>query len=86
MYFQYDKERKKEKIPFKENWDFYFSIKNDSVAIIQDIRNKIAQEEKEYQISFSVDSAYQKTRKGNKYESKMIYFPTLKLISKGSVK
>ena len=80
LYFQYDKEEmKKEKIPFKENWDFYFSIKNDSVALIQDIIDKTVQKEKEYKISFSVDSVYLRTRSGKKHESKRIYFPSLKL-------
>jgi hypothetical protein len=75
MYFHHDKNIKKEKIPFKENWDFYFSLKNDSTAIIQEIRNRIPQEPKEYKISLTMDSTFVKRAMSGKiYKTEKMYF------------
>ncbi len=75
MYFQFDKGMKKEKISFKENWDFFVSLKNDSVAIIQDIRNKKELEPKEYRIASRLDSIYVKRYlNGKHYKTEVMYF------------
>jgi len=70
IYFQHDKRLKKEKIPFRENWDFYFSVKNDTVVIIQEIKNKIALQPKEYRVSKLLDSTYVKSNPPGKYIQK----------------
>ncbi|HVT86116.1 MAG TPA: hypothetical protein VHD35_13010 [Chitinophagaceae bacterium] len=75
MYFLYDKNVKKERISYKENWDFYFSLKNDSIAIIQDIKNKIILEPKEYKISMTVDSStVKRAMNGKIHKTEKMYF------------
>lgn len=67
MYIKYDKTQGRLKIPFKENWDFYFSLKNDSVAVIQEIKNKRILDPKEYKVSLAIDSMYVKRHLDGKY-------------------
>ncbi len=51
---------RKKKIPYKENEAFYFSLKNDSTALIQRIYNETLSEIKEYKISLKCETAYVK--------------------------
>jgi hypothetical protein len=75
MYFPHSKKVKKEKIKYMENWDFYFSLKNDSVAIIQDIKKKIPLEPKEYKISMTMDStSVKRAMNGKFYKTEKMYF------------
>jgi hypothetical protein len=49
---------KRIKVPFKEREQFYFSIKNDTTALIQDIFDGKLKEIKEYKILQKSDTAY----------------------------
>jgi hypothetical protein len=76
IYFQHDKNIEKQKVPFKENWDFYFSLKNDSTAVIQEIKNKRTLEPKEHKISLTKDSTFVKRQgmNGKIYKVEKMYF------------
>ena len=75
MYIQYNKLDGKKKVAFKENWDFFFSLKNDSVAIIQEIKNKTFLTPKEYKISSFIDTGYVKrSLNGKHHETETFYF------------
>ena len=75
MYIKYNKRDGKKKFAFKENWDFFFSLKNDSVAIIQEIKNKTLLTPKEYKISLSIDTGYVKRYlNGKHHETEKFYF------------
>lgn len=60
IYVTLESRNTKKKIPYKENSDFYFSIKNDSTALIQDIYGHTLQAIKEYKICNKFDTAYVK--------------------------
>jgi hypothetical protein len=78
IYFHFDKSLKKQKIPFKENWDFFFSLKNDSIATIQDVKNKVLQPSKEYKISSSIDSTFVRYKANGKQDKiEVMYFKKL---------
>lgn len=80
MYIEYDKKEGKKKIPYMENWDFYFSLKNDSTAIIQDIKSKKVLPAKEYSISRVKDSAIVKRMASGKIvETEKFYFYKIKM-------
>ena len=51
---------RKIKVSYKEGLSFYFSIKNDSTAYIQEIKNKRLQQVEEYKLALYYDSAYLK--------------------------
>lgn len=48
----------KKKFPFKEHWSFYVTIKNDSVAYIQDIKYKTLSMTRVCKIGASYDTVY----------------------------
>ena len=48
------------KVKYKEGLEFYFSLKNDSTALIQDIVRHKLKKIKEYKISPSLDTVYAK--------------------------
>jgi hypothetical protein len=77
MYFQIENGLKKTKILYKENWDFYFSLKNDSVAVIQDLKNKMLLPSKEYKVSSKVDTVYVKHGNGKTYDVEKKLYRTL---------
>jgi hypothetical protein len=56
LYIHYDNETKK-KVSYKEKWDCYFSLKNDSTAVIQDIKKGVFQSPKTYKVSSKIDTA-----------------------------
>jgi len=58
LYVLWQQNDKKKKIPYKENEGFYFSLKNDSTAIIQEIYNGKPNEFNEYKVSLNYDTAY----------------------------
>jgi len=60
LYIQWHQNDKKKKIPYKENEAFYFSVKNDSTALVQEIYKGKLNEIKEYKISLNCDTAYVK--------------------------
>jgi hypothetical protein len=49
-YIHFNSGDKKTKVSYKEKWDFYFSLKNDSTAIIQDVKKGVNQLPKEINI------------------------------------
>ena len=57
IYIHFKAGDKKTKVPYKEKWDFYFSLKNDSTAIVQDIKKGVSQTSKEYKVSSIIDTA-----------------------------
>jgi hypothetical protein len=58
IYIQWEKKDNRKKVKFKKNNEFYFSIKNDSIALIQSIQNGKLNEIKEYKVSQSIDTVY----------------------------
>lgn len=50
----------KVKVPFKEKEDFFFSLKNDTTAVIQEMKNKRLVGTKQYKISTNYDSVFVK--------------------------
>jgi hypothetical protein len=58
IYVKIKKEGEKIKVLFKENQMFYFSLKNDSIALIQEINNGKIKRIKEYKISPNFDTVY----------------------------
>ena len=60
LYVNWQEKSKRIKVPYKENESFYFSIKNDSTALIQEIHKGKLNEIKEYRISPTCDTAYVK--------------------------
>ena len=71
LYINIDSNEKKTMFPHKENLDFYFSIKNDSIALIQEILKDIPQVVKEYKISNRYDTVYIKQYFIEKGEKKL---------------
>ncbi|NOT52822.1 MAG: hypothetical protein HOP10_16315 [Chitinophagaceae bacterium] len=60
VYIKLDKGETKKRFPFSENNDFYFSLKDDSTALIQDIKKGIPGDIIEYRIATKIDTAYVK--------------------------
>lgn len=60
IYITIERYSKKTKIPYKENSYFYFSVKNDSTALIQNIYDNKSQGIREYKICDNFDSTYVK--------------------------
>jgi hypothetical protein len=60
LYIHWQEKSKRIKVPYKENESFYFSIKNDSTALIQEIHKGKPKEITEYKISPNCDTAYVK--------------------------
>lgn len=56
IYVNWSKSDKKKKVPFKENEMFYFSLKNDSTAIVQWIYKQKLGAAEEYKISPTYDT------------------------------
>jgi hypothetical protein len=80
MYFTYNKKEGRKKIPFRENWDFYFNLRNDTVAIIQEIKNKVVLAQKAYVVSLSVDTGYVKRySSGKHYKTEKFYFRKIEM-------
>jgi hypothetical protein len=75
LYINYDKKEGKKRIPFGKNWYFYFSLKSDSVALIQEIKNKVALAPKQYTVCLVKDSAFVKRSiNGKQYKTEKFYF------------
>jgi len=75
MYFQYHKNPEKERISYMVDWDFYFSLKNDSIAIIQEIKNKTLLAPMEYKVSLTKNSTFVKrSMTGKIYKTEKMYF------------
>ena len=51
---------KKIKVKYKEELDFFFTLKNDSTALIQDIEKNKLKKIREYKISAQIDTVYVK--------------------------
>src|SRR5690606_24963803 len=60
VYIKLERNEKKRKVSFSEDHDFYFSVKNDSVALIQEVRMGKKGRIEEYQISTKYDTTYVK--------------------------
>lgn len=60
IYVHWEKKDKRIKVPYKESEWFYFSLKNDSVALIQEVFKGKAKKIKEYKIAQNPDTVYQK--------------------------
>ncbi len=78
LYIHFDSTSKRTKVPYKGQWDFYFSLKNDSTAIVQDIKKGISLPAKEYKVSLKLDSAI--TRRyihGDTVKDEQIYYKTV---------
>lgn len=60
MYIEYPNKGKKIKVSYKEKEEFYFSLKNDTTALIQEIWKGKFKAPKEYRISPNYDTAYVK--------------------------
>lgn len=79
MYVNLAENTNRIKVPFKEKEMFYFSIKNDTTAIIQDIIDNKQGEIKEYKISQKNDTVYIKRysligdKQKTKIEKKVIF-------------
>jgi len=58
LYVQWQEKSKRIKVPFKENHDFYFSVRNDSVVLIQELYKGRPMKAKEYRISSQYDTTY----------------------------
>lgn len=78
VYIKFSKGTVKKKFPFMEKWDFYFSIKNDTTAIVQDVRDNAIQPAIEYKISSRLDTVYIKRSLGDKIKVEKM---TFKLVS-----
>jgi hypothetical protein len=76
LYIHYDYGTKK-KVPYKEKWEFFFTLKNDSTAIIQDIKRGVLQSPKTYKVSSKVDTAYIKRYHTDFYKVEMKLFKTV---------
>jgi hypothetical protein len=78
LYIQFNSGDKKTKVPYKEKWDFYFSLKNDSTAIVQDVKKGINQASKEYRISSTIDTAFiRRYRHGDTTIEEKVYYKTV---------
>jgi len=60
VYVKLEKNEKKRKVSFSEDHDFYFSVKNDSIALIQEIRKGKKGKIEKYQISTQYETTYVK--------------------------
>ena len=58
LYVELDGKFKRMKVPYKEGEDFYFSLKNDSTALIQEFLGKKLAKVKEYKISAQYDTVF----------------------------
>jgi hypothetical protein len=77
LYIHYDEVDKRKKVPYKENWDFYFSLKNDTTAVIQDIRKGIVQSSKYYKVTAAVNTVFIKTYKSGSIKVEKAYYKTV---------
>ena len=61
IYIDYEKKDKKLKVPFKENEEFFFSLKNDTTALVQDIKNHKLLPEVSMKVSKEIYTGYSKS-------------------------
>jgi hypothetical protein len=76
LYIHYENGTKK-KVPYKEKWDFYFSLKNDSTALIQDIKRGVVQSPKSCKVSSKIDTAYIRRYHTDSYKVERKLFKTV---------
>jgi len=57
---------KRQKIQYRVGWDFYFWIKDDSTAIVQDIKENVVLAPRKYRISKKIDSSFVRRALGGK--------------------
>ena len=78
MSFTIEKGSKKQRIQYQAGWDFFFWIKNDSTAMVQDIKGNVALAPRNYRISKTVDSSFVKRfLAGRVYKVEKQYYHTI---------
>jgi hypothetical protein len=58
IYVSLKENQSKVKVPFKEKEDIVFCLKNDTTAVIQEIKSKKVVSTKQYRVSRNYDSAF----------------------------
>lgn len=78
MSFTIENGSKRQKIQYRTGWDFFFWIKDDSTAIVQDIKENIALAPRKYKISKTIDSSSVKRILGGRvYKVEKQYYHTI---------